>query len=241
MEGEQPFPDSWIATTGPVALGCLTDILSEVIISHGIDGVQKLWPLIGNLMQQWCNGDIKRNNGVLDIITCWTPCEALVRIASREINRFSSRLTERLPHLEPDVAAVWTNILITFFSETLTQSLDLERSINKKLIKDKLKAYRLTSPQFAVNGVANEEPEVDEDEIVDLATPYGRGLLVDRRTNHYDASDITIDVIKLDFGFLYSPKENSLKTDSQQTNNSGIIGEGRILLWCMFVVPMIGF
>jgi hypothetical protein len=227
-EGEQPFPDSWISTTGSVALGCLTDISSEVILAHGAEGARILWPRIGKFMQQWCNGDVKSDNGVIDISSDWTPCEALVRIACSEINRFASRLAARLPQIDKDVAAVWTNFLIAFFSETLTQSLDIEHAVKKKLLKDKLRAYKLTSPQFAsgqANGFSNDEPMIDEDEKLDLTTPYGKGLLVDRRVNGHNEADIVVDVINLSFGMLYRPNKNSLKKFDELTN--GDINEGR--------------
>jgi hypothetical protein len=89
MEGEQPFPDSWISTTAPIALGCLTDIASEVIVSHGSDGAKVLWPLIETLVQRWCNGDAKSYRPS-KLGSIWSPCEAMVRVACREINRFST-------------------------------------------------------------------------------------------------------------------------------------------------------
>ena len=55
-EAEQPFPESWVATTAPVALGMLTDIFSEIIIEKGQDGRDILWPIILEQLQRWSAG-----------------------------------------------------------------------------------------------------------------------------------------------------------------------------------------
>jgi hypothetical protein len=213
MEGEQPFPDSWISTTAPIALGCLTDIASEVIISHGSDGAKILWPPIERSFQRWCNGDAKSYRPS-NIGSVWSPCEALVRVACREINRFSSRLTERLGSLNGADAAAWSNSLVTFLSETLNQSLNIELAMKKKLIDDKLRAFRRSNP--SMNGFAN-KPLIKKDEKVDLTTPYGRGLLVDRRIDDSNGGlDVVVDVVKLDFGILYQATSKSFEDEADQ-------------------------
>jgi hypothetical protein len=61
-DGEQPFPDSWIATTAPVALGTITDITSEIIMPRGAEGASELWPRVGS----WSNsGAMGRSPGHL--------------------------------------------------------------------------------------------------------------------------------------------------------------------------------
>jgi hypothetical protein len=51
-----------------------------------------------------------------------------------------------------------------------------------------------------------------------LTTPYGKGLLVDRRVNRHNEADIVVDVINLSFGMLYRPNKNSLKRFDELTN-----------------------
>lgn len=145
--GEQPFPDSWISTTGPVALGCLTDICSEIIIPHGAEGVQNLWPCISGLLKQWFNGDAKLDEAK-NLSGGWTPCEALVRIACNELNRFASRLPDKLSKLDTTDAARWANCWVIFLSGTLSQSLDIEYALEKKLLKDKLRAHGFSVSSF---------------------------------------------------------------------------------------------
>ena len=53
---EQPFPDSWIATTSGAALGMLTDITTEIFLDRGIDGRDILWPLLFTQSNMWVVG-----------------------------------------------------------------------------------------------------------------------------------------------------------------------------------------
>merc|ERR1719162_1034058 len=83
---EQPFPDSWISTTAPIALGALTDLSSEILFARGVEGA-KIWrSTVGAIYLRWCNGDI----------ISWIPCEAVVRIATSEIGRLMKRITDNL-------------------------------------------------------------------------------------------------------------------------------------------------
>jgi hypothetical protein len=96
-------------------------------------------------------------------------------------------------------------------------------------LNQKLNAYRRSKAARGLsdtNGFSNEHL-IDEDEKIDLATPYGSGLLVDRRVNYYDAGDVKIDVVKLSFGVLYrqsveTPKKHE-KDPSEETDDE----EGR--------------
>lgn len=140
-EGEQPFPDSWIATTGPVALGCLTDIASEVMLTHGSDGATLLWPIVGRSFRRWCNGDFRKDEYGRYVPGTWAPCEALVRIATGEILRFSNRLVARLPHMPRGDAELWCATFVCYFNDTLMESLDIEDGVQNDLLDRKLRAY----------------------------------------------------------------------------------------------------
>jgi len=177
-DGEQPFPDSWIATTGPIAFGCLTDVASEIILVRGSEGATVLWPVIGHIFRRWCNGDCCQDENGQHGIGSWTPCEALVRIATREILRFSSRLAARLPQMASKDAKVWVNTFVPFFVETLTQSLDIEKGIEEDLLQQKIQAYHQSKlDQESVGPVTllsvdRKVPENGEDKATDVvATP----------------------------------------------------------------------
>ena len=215
-EGEQPFPDSWIATTSPVALGFLTDIASEILLPHGGEGAVFLWPCIGGVIRRWCIGEIKVAEG-RHVSGDWVPCEALVRVSTREIIRFSTRLAERLPRLKRPDAEVWSNAFISFLTETLEQTLEMEEEIKMQLLDQKIQAY--TSARRA-QGLVDSDGPVDvigKDEKVDRITPYGRGTLVDRKVNDFgNGKKVKVDVIKLSFGMLYRP---STKQGESNTAN----------------------
>lgn len=164
MKGEQPFPDSWIATTAPVALGFLTDISSEIVLAHGAAGRELIWPSIGSMMQLWCNGDTKE--------TGWSPCEAVVRIACREMSRFTVRLADALTRLSPDEAIAWTKHFFEFSTGILFQSLDLENAVQDELLSAKLKGLKHSSPATNghENGSSNAAPAVKSPQAVDRTT-----------------------------------------------------------------------
>ena len=87
---EQPFPDSWLATTAPIALGLLTDIVTKFVVYRGVEGREKVWPLIASQYRHWCIGR-GSSSGKLEA-SPWSPCEALVRIACRELYRLPRRV-----------------------------------------------------------------------------------------------------------------------------------------------------
>lgn len=130
-DGEQPFPDSWIATTAAVALGTLTDVASEVIVPKGREGAINLWPLVGDMIQTWCNGT-----------DSWQPCEALVRVACKETNRFANRVSAKLEGLDANDKAAWGTAIIQFFQETLRRCLDIEVELQEEIIQEKAKVFK---------------------------------------------------------------------------------------------------
>ena len=83
---EQPFPDSWISTTAPIALGALTDLSTEVLFTRGTEGAKVWRNTVGATYLRWCNGDI----------TSWMPCEAVVQIATSELSRLMKRITHNV-------------------------------------------------------------------------------------------------------------------------------------------------
>jgi hypothetical protein len=216
-EGEQPFPDSWIATTGPVALGCLTDIASEIILAHGAEGAIFLWPCVGDVMRRWCNGEVKVANG-RQVPGDWTPCEALVRIATSEIIRFSDRLAERLEKMSRTDAEVWSNAFISYFTETLNQTLDMEVHVKKELLDQKILAYKKARRLFPGSFDSEDSPAdhlIGTEEKIELITPFGKGTLVDRKINDFGAGrKVKVDVIKLNYGMLYTPSTEQPKSSS---------------------------
>merc|ERR1712241_538197 len=87
QQQDQPFPDSWIATTASVSLGTITDVFGEIFIYAGEEGRKILWPVVFDHYKRWILGNFKRQDSadvVSDLgdestIADWCPCEALVR------------------------------------------------------------------------------------------------------------------------------------------------------------------
>lgn len=144
---EQPFPDSWISTTASIALGTLTDISSEILLGRGAEGGSTWRSTVAEIYQYWCNGDI----------TKWVPCEAVVRIATAEFERFMTRATEKLS-TNPDKnnVHVWSNHLIGFYSDILGKNLVAEEIMMNLLLEEKC-GILITDPKSSSNNVYSDE------------------------------------------------------------------------------------
>jgi len=155
-ETEQPFPDSWVATTAPVALGMLTDIVSEIVIRKGQDGRDILWPIILEQLQRWSAG-FPLMKSILQSIReeddggdeskpqadVWLPCESLVRIGCKELYRIPDRLLEKLPTLNDDDAQAWPKLLFQTIADTLTKNVSMESDLHRDLVAAKLRRLGL--------------------------------------------------------------------------------------------------
>ena len=225
---EQPFPDSWLATTAPIALGFLTDIASEFVVYRERAGREKLWPLIANQYKLWCVG----RGG--DESVSWSLCEALVRVACRELFRLQRRVFVGAEFRE--LANIdlhnWATLMLSFFSALLAQSVDIEIDARNNLLELKEKA-------------SFDRKERDDDADLDfevVQTPFGRGRLVNRRRkDYYPGFDIAVNVVELDFGaVLYQPLPNVNATTGNGNGSritSEVDGKCRIALeslGCLF-------
>lgn len=215
---EQPFPDSWVATTAPIALGMLTDFITEIVITRGAEGREALWPPILAQFQNWAIGCTDRPGEP------WQPCEALVRVACREFHRFPCKLKEHLSCLPLSERQAWTSTICNSIANTLLQIVALETGIKEELVRAKMEAYG----PAALNTMSfHDEPE--EEELGEVAgdiimyTPFGKGRLVERRRQKYDLDSgayetFIMNCIKLEFGgTLYRPASGTLKIYKHKT------------------------
>lgn len=152
---EQPFPDSWISTTAPVALGTLTDVASELMLIRGAAGAAVWKCTVGEVYKLWCNGETYT----------WIPCEAVTRIACSEVSRFMRRVTLGLSGLDKESATVWANQLILFFTEILNRSLEIEQQVAERLLREKSIAFKLSSSSAELTEEDNEEEDYDSIQI----------------------------------------------------------------------------
>ncbi len=191
---EQPFPDSWIATTASIALGVLTDIASEIVVAYGVEGREKLWPQILNQYTLWYLG---RQNDESES-TSWRPCEALVRAACRELHRFPQRVFNAMDVIGPEEALSWVSKIWQIFTNLLDHSLSLQQKVQTDLLTYKMIALGLaedTSPKAKARKKTAAE----------VITPYGRGHLIEQKKVQYsvieeESVEYLVKVVRLEFG-----------------------------------------
>ena len=112
-----PFPDSWIATTGPMALGMITDIFESYLFHLDDSRIkEELWPLATNLLVIWTEGIPAEEEK-----DTWEPCEALVRICCQEITRLSQIFADMT---QPNG---WIDLFFITLAELLHNVVDSER------------------------------------------------------------------------------------------------------------------
>ena len=200
---EQPFPDSWLATTAPIALGLLTDIATKFVVFRGKEGREKVWHLIASQYRLWCIGQdslIRKIEGVP-----WSPCEALVRIACRELYRLPHRvlMDREFLDLASSEQQAWSSLFVASFSEILAQSVDMEEIARRELLdlKDKSLFDRREK------GDADSDGDLDYEVV---KTPFGRGRLVNpkRKDVYPEGVEIPVNVVDLDYGTLFQPLPN---------------------------------
>jgi hypothetical protein len=112
-----PFPDSWIATTGPIALGMVTDVFNVFLFrSDDVRVKEELWPVAMKLFVIWTEGISAEDDK-----DTWEPCEALVRICCQELNRISQIFSEMT------VYSGWIDTFFITLAELLHNVVDSER------------------------------------------------------------------------------------------------------------------
>jgi len=145
---EQPFPDSWLATTAPLALGMLTDIVSEQISTLGDDVRKLLWPIVLCHYQLWIIGpstDVgKKQSDDISVLDdyyfdpLWRPCEAVVRIGCCELNRMLVLLSDFCDEGDGTQSRKWCGTICAAIAETLSKNVALENAIYEELTERKL-------------------------------------------------------------------------------------------------------
>jgi hypothetical protein len=213
IPSEQPFPDSWVATTSPIALGTLTDIITEIAVKRCQDGRSLLLPPIMLQFQLWSVGLAKPEGDV------WQPCEAIVRVACREMHRMAIRLNVHIVERDCAERIAWIQAVLEGITSSMSLLVDIETCLKEKLIRSKSLVY---GPKSMTNGEgkplnaasAKQEEEEELGEVVAdviVYTPYGKGRLIRRRKDSFlctngDRHVVIMNVIKLDFGgTLYRP------------------------------------
>lgn len=163
----QPFPNSWIATTAPIALGMLSDIVYSSFLDFGADGREALWPIISNQFVRWSSGtfqeDAQRDRATkvgdvgeeaISHAEKWQPCEALVRIGCKEWSRLFRLVLDAAPTLTTAEAQAWLKTLTASLSCTMGKNMALEEKVRTDIVYSKL----------ATLGILKETPQKSESE-----------------------------------------------------------------------------
>jgi hypothetical protein len=209
---EQAFPDSWVATTAPLALGLITDLVSEFVVYRQTEGQEILWPLIAEQYRLWTVGRVQSLDQLdaSDSKASWFPCEALVRIACSDLYRLPCNLlaNDNFCNLVESDRMIWVSLLLNLYSKILTESVQIGKTAKSNLLGLKKELHLdMTS---------------DDDSFVE--TPYGTGRVISVRNDLYTdrisqlTKVIPVNVIELDCkAILYQPIAGpSTQSDSSE-------------------------
>jgi len=152
----QPFPDSWIATTAPIALGMLSDLIYTKFLQLGNDAREVLWPLVSSQLVRWSVGtpqdkvqleavtdDEYNGDEVIVDVEEWQPSEALVRIGCKEWSRVFLRVLDAVPNLDKIETQAWLRTLSISLSDALVKNIKLEEKIREDVVESKLASLGL--------------------------------------------------------------------------------------------------
>ena len=206
----------------------IIDIVTEILLNRGEESRNVVWPLLSEQLQLWIIGRSshnRREKGTSDALSMngnsppapsWQPCEALIRVACRELRRFPQRLFDAMTTMlgENEVAA-WSELFCKDMASTLSNVVTIETGIHEELLRLKLEAI----------GISGDEEEVPSDPaqpeacLVDsvVETPYGKGRVVEQRTDTFSDGGggiiaVVTDVVQLDTGAtLYRQAPGSMQ------------------------------
>jgi hypothetical protein len=209
---EQAFPDSWVVTTAPLALGLITDLFTETVVYRLSEGHEILWPLVSEQFRLWAVGRVEALEKSDESAPegSWFPCEAVVRIACTALNKMATRVfaSDAFGKLSTEDRAIWASSLLLLFSDILNGSIQIEKTAKANLL------------------VLKKELQLDmtNDDESFLDTPYGAGRVVSVRNDLYTdpisqlTKVIPMNIIELDFGaILYQPLSGQpTQTDTSQ-------------------------
>ena len=189
---DEPFPESWVATTAPIMLGMLTDMFCLIATNYSSSEAKELWQVTVGEMQKWAIGTPFAMSSSPS--QSWKPSEALVRIGCKEIKHFSKKLISLFPSMEKRDVSMWLSFLCQNLAETLEYNIQLEQELHENVSKEIADMDR----------VKEEEKSAKAIRIVE--TPYGKGVIVGSRQDTYNDDVIDISIIELESGAtLYGP------------------------------------
>jgi len=212
---DQPFPDSWIATSASIALGTLTDIIGEILFHLDEEGRTVLWPIVLRQYNRWILGKASEKN--MSYLHDWRPCEALVRIACKEFSRFSLRLanTRSSSKLLLQEVQCWFSLICSSIAETISLNSALASMLQEEMIEAKLSTLGLKKGLQEM-----------------FKTPYGIGEIVATRLDWYNEAsvpEVIINQVRLEWGAtLYGLSSNISVVNDSNDNAQSPVHEGNV-------------
>lgn len=220
LNGHDPFPDSWVATTAPIAIGMISDVFCTIIIRKGEDYCNEIWPIIINEIRQWATGSPLTEGQSSNNKSKRRPCEVLARIGCKELLRLSSMLLS-LSFLSEETLNTWTDTLCECFADAINKLIDDEKHIYSELVE------RLQRSDDGMSSNANVGD--NSEEIAELiTTPYGEGHVTGERVDRYGEEgeiEISMRIVQLESGAtLYGPadKPNEVSENESDASTSDI-------------------
>jgi hypothetical protein len=226
--GDQPFPDSWVATTSAIALGILTDVMVQFAVDLGEEGRTVLWPLVLNHLSLWTLGppldfseDGGKDSDVISVLedeyydAMWRPSEALIRVGCKELNRIPGMLAAKFEtiSLDCDQQKAWWRTISQDLSETIQQNVVLLEAIREELIELKMAAI---SPHGSATKQQQQPELITEPIVTGAITPYGKGTLSGRRKDQHAGHDsVATWEVSLHWGAtLFGPEPEGMDDDN---------------------------
>jgi brefeldin A-inhibited guanine nucleotide-exchange protein len=214
---DEPFPDSWVATTGPIALGMLTDFFQFFVINFPVEDVRSLWNLTVGQIQTWIVGIPFRTENSQSS----TLFEALSRIGSAELVHLTNSLWNIMPQLQ-EMHRV--RYLMGHLCESLAHSLSYAVDLEKELLA--AASYEVQSLernlQLVMDGALESEGKMLADEMNYMHTCYGKGRLLSIRKDEYPDGIVKIATVELESGstlFCVLTPEMERHTCADDTSN----------------------
>merc|ERR1712166_1012328 len=133
----------------------------------------------------------------------WVPCEAVVRIATSELERLMKRVMHDVTEIDTNDSKVWANEMVGFYAAVLQTNLEVEQEMMDMLLDAKFRALNTSSSSDSTK--SNGGTLVAKG--LRVKTDFGAGTLQDKRIiADVDGKKMVLETIQLEYGILFRPK-----------------------------------
>jgi len=216
---EEPFPDSWVATVAPIALGMLTDVFCCIVLNYEITEARELYDLTMKQMKKWALGTSSSFVSVEDLAT-ERYCEALVRIGCNEISHLSETVFALFPAMEEEAVKMWLGFLCEHLAEVLSYDVELEDNLYSNMKAEIHRTGNNKIENQKKNKILSQEGCINDEGIVE--TLYGMGTVVGERDDEHGKETVKMSIIRLQSNAtVFGQLSNILKNQELETTTDG--------------------